>query len=152
MSENTEKKIGTKRITDVPVIEELGENSYVLVNNDGEAAQISGSKVGGGASGAKLYTKGDVDATVYSVYTDEALTQQPDFATGWAILSEHPVLLNNEYSENGEFWMMPLLNAWAYTATKDVWADVWGGVLTSNSALKLKNIRLAFSDTILDEE
>lgn len=87
MSENTEKKIGTKRIMDVPVIEELDENSYVLVNNNGEAAQISGSKVGGG--GGELPILGvTADYEVIDYNTKEPI----DFATGLGILSKRPVL------------------------------------------------------------
>lgn len=138
-----------KKITDVPVIEELNENSYVLVNNNGEAAQISGSKVGG--NGGMLYAKGDVDSEEYLVYLDEALTQQADFETGLATFSKQPVLVNKEYAENGEIWLMPLIDVWAYTDTKEVWANVFGGIITSNNTLKLKNIRLVFSDTIIPE-
>ena len=83
MSENTEKKIGTKRIMDVPIIEELGENSYVLVNNNGEAAQISGSKVGGGGGYSKLlWVIPDANFTNMSVCRENDISTILDFETG----------------------------------------------------------------------
>lgn len=81
-----------KRITDVPVVEELGENSYVLVNNNGEAAQISGSKVGGGGEmlfpvfyvdgGSDPSDGDDVNYVNGSVYADYDCTQGVTFAEG----------------------------------------------------------------------
>jgi hypothetical protein len=94
MSENTEKKIGTKRIMDVPIIEELGENSYVLVDNDGAAARIPGSKVGGGGGELPvLYVSaqdygGDAPTPMY---IDKNCSIQADFETGIETLAKHPV-------------------------------------------------------------
>lgn len=82
-----------KRINEVPVIEELGENSYVLVNNNGEAAQISGSKVGGGGGellfpvfyvdgGSDPASGDDVNYVNGRVYSDYDCTQGVTFAEG----------------------------------------------------------------------
>lgn len=73
-----------KRITDVPVIEELGENSYVLVNNNGEAAQISGSKVGGGGGSYLnlLWAIPDEEFFNVSVCRENDISTILDFETG----------------------------------------------------------------------
>ena len=77
-----------KRINEVPVIEELGENSYVLVDNDGTAARIPGSKVGGGGGGELLMLCVTSDFGVIDYATKESV----DFATGLANLTKSPIL------------------------------------------------------------
>lgn len=79
-----------KRINEVPVIEELGENSYVLVDNDGTAARIAGSKVGGGGGGSTELPM--LGVTANSVVIDYATKEPVDFATGLDILAKRPVL------------------------------------------------------------
>lgn len=76
-----------KRINDVPVIEKLGENSYVLVDNDGTAARIAGSKVGGGGGDVPL-----LGATAGFGVIDYATKEPVDFATGLDILTKRPIL------------------------------------------------------------
>ena len=74
-----------KRINEVPVIEELGENSYVLVDNNGEAARIPGSKVGGGGGASMddmLWGIWDDDENYCSVCRENDISTIVDYETG----------------------------------------------------------------------
>lgn len=73
-----------KRINEVPVIEELGENSYVLVDNNGEAARIPGSKVGGGGGSYLdlLWGVPDEEFIYISVCRENDISTILDFETG----------------------------------------------------------------------
>lgn len=74
-----------KRINEVPVIEELGENSYVLVDNDGTAARIAGSKVGGGGGasvGDMLWGFWNDDESYCSVCRENDISTIVDYETG----------------------------------------------------------------------
>ena len=137
MNENTEKKIGTKRIMDVPIIEELGENSYVLVNNNGEAAQISGSKVGGGGDKSKM------PDLLYGVRSENGylLCSSPDEATAVDYETGKPRFLHDK-----AFY---IVQEGAVVA-----AFAAGGFIRmydDDKVMSIENMGILFSDTVLPE-
>lgn len=90
-----------KKITDIPVLEEILEGDMLVVNHDGSAAQINASKVGGrgeGNIGQILYVtfepRTEGTRTV-EVYSDESRETMMTFQQGKnALLTTH-ILCNN---------------------------------------------------------
>lgn len=138
-----------KRITDVPVIEELGENSYVLVNNNGEAAQISGSKVGGGGGELPMLYFGhnEDDNSATSVFYDKDFTQPVDSAAGLEILMQRPMICK-EINEDGDFTMVVLAEMQYRADGKFIKAKTLGG--EDWGAAENTMLWLYFSDSIAE--
>lgn len=136
-----------KRINEVPVIEELGENSYVLVDNDGAAARIAGSKVGGGGGDLPMLYYGSDGNSSTSVFYDKDFTQPVNSADGIKILTNRPAIWKE--SDDGEDLMyVTLLYLKYYSGGNYIRARIAGG--EDWDATQNDRITLYFSDSVAD--
>ena len=92
-----------KKITDIPVLEEILDGDMLVVNHGGAAAQIDASKVGGSGgsdnAGQVLYVGINDEAlegggTVTGMaFIDSNFSTQPTAAEGFEILCANPRML-----------------------------------------------------------
>ena len=139
-----------KRINEVPVIEELGEKSYVLVDNDGAAARIAGSKVGGGGGGElpMLYVeffKYIGNDALMEVYTDPSGETKADYETGVSTLSKALALALSGFDSGA---MISVLMFFQNPDAKVI--DIY--VFEPESEALFKHKTLIFSDSVIVEE